>query len=71
MNVVTIFIIVLKKKLHYYYYEIKYLNFLLQNFLYRRLKFFTGYFYRYNEVYDNLGSTAIEQMINEAKSFTN
>ncbi len=39
-------------------------------FLYRRIRFFTGFYYRYNTKYQRLGSTAIKQMINEAKSLS-
>ncbi len=39
-------------------------------FLYRRIRFFTGHYYRYNMTVEHLGSTAMEQMINEAKSLT-
>ncbi|UJR29383.1 hypothetical protein I4U23_010595 [Adineta vaga] len=39
-------------------------------FLYRRAKFFTGHFYRYNMLDKTLGSTALKQMINEAKSLS-
>jgi hypothetical protein len=37
-------------------------------FLYRRIRFFTGHYYRFNMTFENLGSIAMEQMINEAKS---
>ncbi|CAF1093606.1 unnamed protein product [Adineta steineri] len=39
-------------------------------FLYRRVRFFTGYYYRYNSSIPNLGSIAISQMIEEAKYLT-
>ena len=39
-------------------------------FLHRRIEFFTGFYFRYNETVEHLGSTAIEQMINEAKSLS-
>ncbi|CAF4220855.1 unnamed protein product, partial [Rotaria sp. Silwood2] len=39
-------------------------------FLYRRVRFFTGFFYRYNEIHERLGSNAMEQMINETKHLT-
>ncbi|CAF4692058.1 unnamed protein product, partial [Rotaria socialis] len=43
-------------------YEISFVK-----FLYRRIRFFTGYFYRYNMSIQNLGSLAMKQMIHEAK----
>ncbi|CAF1180009.1 unnamed protein product [Adineta steineri] len=39
-------------------------------FLYRRVRFFEGYFYCWNEHLEHLGSIAMQQMINEAKSLT-
>ncbi len=39
-------------------------------FLYRRIRFFTGFYYCLNETVKHLGSTAMAQMINEAKSLT-
>jgi hypothetical protein len=39
-------------------------------FLYRRVRFFEGHFYRWNQQIQNLGSTAMRQMINEAKALT-
>ena len=37
-------------------------------FLYRRIRFYTGFFYRYNVEFPCLGSTTMEQMIKEAKA---
>lgn len=37
-------------------------------FLYRRVQFFTGYFYRFNTEFENLGSITITQMIREAQN---
>jgi hypothetical protein len=37
-------------------------------FLYRRIRFFTGHYYRFNETFENLGSSTMKQMITEAKS---
>ena len=39
-------------------------------FLYRRIRFFTGVFYRFNMTDPYLGSTTMKQMINEAKCLT-
>jgi hypothetical protein len=39
-------------------------------FLYRRVRFFTGFYYCYNMTIQRLGSTAMKQMINEAKCLT-
>ncbi|CAF0924968.1 unnamed protein product [Rotaria sordida] len=39
-------------------------------FLYRRIQFFTGFFYRYNMTINHLGSITMTQMINEAKDLT-
>jgi hypothetical protein len=39
-------------------------------FLYRRVQFFLGHFYRLNQTLKELGSTAMRQMIDEAKSLT-
>lgn len=39
-------------------------------FLYRRVRFFTGFYYRYNSSMRYLGSTAMTQMIQEAKHLT-
>lgn len=39
-------------------------------FLYRRVRFFTGFYYRYNSSIHNLGSVAMAQMIQEAKHLT-
>lgn len=36
-------------------------------FLYRRIRFFTGHYYRYNMKIEHFGSTVMKQMINEAK----
>ncbi|CAM4768543.1 unnamed protein product [Rotaria magnacalcarata] len=46
-------------------YEISFVK-----FLYRRIRFFTGYFYRFNMSIQNLGSLAMKQMIHEAKHLT-
>jgi hypothetical protein len=43
-------------------YEISFIK-----FLYRRIRFFTGHFYRFNMSIQNLGSLAMKQMIYEAK----
>ncbi|CAF3815136.1 unnamed protein product, partial [Rotaria magnacalcarata] len=40
----------------------------LTKFLYRRFRFFQGFYYCMNETIDNLGSTTMKQMINEAVS---
>ncbi|CAF1380067.1 unnamed protein product, partial [Rotaria sordida] len=37
-------------------------------FLYRRIRFFTGHYYRFNMTCEYLGSSVMKQMINEAKS---
>ncbi|CAF1625327.1 unnamed protein product, partial [Adineta ricciae] len=39
-------------------------------FLHRRVKFFTGFYYRFNTSKRNLGSTALKQMIQEARSLS-
>ncbi|CAF3853458.1 unnamed protein product [Rotaria sp. Silwood1] len=39
-------------------------------FLYRRVRFFEGHYYCWNQNIQRLGSIAIKQMINEAKSLT-
>ena len=39
-------------------------------FLYRRVRFFTQAYYRFNMTIEHLGSTAMKQMINEAKSLS-
>ncbi|CAF1683350.1 unnamed protein product, partial [Rotaria magnacalcarata] len=39
-------------------------------FLYRRVQFFTGFYYRYNTSIPNLGSIAMMQMIQEARHLT-
>ncbi len=39
-------------------------------FLYRRVQFFTNFYYTLNETIPNLGSTAMTQMIQEAKSLS-
>ncbi|CAF1245410.1 unnamed protein product, partial [Rotaria sordida] len=39
-------------------------------FLYRRFRFFTGFYYRYNATIVNLGSITMKQMIYEAKHLT-
>jgi hypothetical protein len=39
-------------------------------FLYRRIRFFTGFYYRYNMAIEHLGSSAMEQMIREATYLT-
>ncbi|CAF3895204.1 unnamed protein product, partial [Rotaria sp. Silwood1] len=39
-------------------------------FLYRRVRFFEGHYYCWNDHIQNLGSIAMQQMINEAKSLT-
>ncbi|CAF1198278.1 unnamed protein product [Didymodactylos carnosus] len=40
-------------------------------FLYRRILFFIGFFYRYNQTIKLLGSTVMKQMIEEAKQMVN
>ncbi|CAF4783837.1 unnamed protein product, partial [Rotaria sp. Silwood2] len=37
-------------------------------FMYRRVRFFTGHYYRFNMAFEHLGSSVMKQMINEAKS---
>jgi len=39
-------------------------------FLYRRIRFFTGFYYKYNMTDPYLGSTAMQQMIDEARYLT-
>ncbi|CAF1460251.1 unnamed protein product, partial [Rotaria sordida] len=39
-------------------------------FLYRRIRFFQGYYYCWNDNIEHLGSITIQQMINEAKFLT-
>ncbi|CAF1064818.1 unnamed protein product [Adineta steineri] len=39
-------------------------------FLYRRVRFFTNFYYTLNETIENLGSTAMTQMIKEAKALS-
>ncbi|CAF4504199.1 unnamed protein product [Rotaria sp. Silwood2] len=39
-------------------------------FLYRRIRFFTGFYYCYNMTIERLGSITMKQMINEAKNLT-
>ncbi|CAF3878346.1 unnamed protein product [Rotaria sp. Silwood2] len=39
-------------------------------FLFRRVQFFTGHYYCYNEIWPKLGSIVMKQMIDEAKSLT-
>ncbi|CAF4226091.1 unnamed protein product [Rotaria sp. Silwood2] len=39
-------------------------------FLYRRIRFFTGFYYCYNMTIQNLGSITMKQMIKEAKHLT-
>ena len=39
-------------------------------FLYRRVRFFTKHYYRFNMTDEHLGSTAMKQMINEATSLS-
>ena len=39
-------------------------------FLYRRIRFFTGFYYCYNTSIEGLGSLALRQMIQEAKNLT-
>jgi hypothetical protein len=39
-------------------------------FLYRRVRFFLGYFYRFNQTIKQLGSIAMKQMIDEAKALS-
>ena len=42
----------------------------LTKFLYRRVRYFLGYYYRYNQTIKQLGSIAMRQMISEASALT-